>query len=461
MGQRDAHAGGQEEVAHALPGRAKGVCGEAEGVPRIIGGREVLHGLNRVSMEDSWLRGRGERPGYDGAVWRRRQACDAGTGGSDGAEEVVPHNQGEGVSSGSDVAAFASAGAQFAHGSFEQRHGIARGRAASPVRKKGIEFSLELRNEQSHRVSLSRGARERLDGWTRGPRRFRPERRRGVQSLPYSATQGVSLRMSNIEAVNALLTAINFDRFAEIEARHNPDVVFNSFRGPILHSSTAVEEWHHEFLRDYADCNYSELEYIEQDDTVAVRATIEAKGDDWRAFTQRVVEVLSYEGEGISERRLYGMLPDLELDKAETAAMTNATGFRGGSVSATKTAVTGFFGAMLKGDHETALTFLHDKAALIDTVYGTTTGPQNVIDLFAKIPAPLFGVWRVTRTLCGAKDALVEMAIDPARPRAAHWVRVVDGKVAVIESYWMFREIGVNPRGERRKRHVKQVILPK
>jgi ketosteroid isomerase-like protein len=267
--------------------------------------------------------------------------------------------------------------------------------------------------------------------------------------------------MNNLEVVNALLTAINFDRFAEIEALHNPDVLFTSFRGPVLHSSVAVEDWHKEFLRDYADCSYTDLEYIEQGDMVAVRATIEAKADDWRAFTQRVVEVFRMADGGVAERRLYAMLPNLELDKAATASMANAKGFRGGSVSATKSAVDACYSSVLKGDSEAAMGLLADNVALIDSVYGITTGQQNALDLLRAIPAPLFGTWRVTNSFHGPKDALVEFAIDPLRPRAADWVRMVDGKIAVIETYWMFREIGVNPMGERRERHKRQVILPK
>jgi ketosteroid isomerase-like protein len=267
--------------------------------------------------------------------------------------------------------------------------------------------------------------------------------------------------MSNIEAVNALLTAINFDRFAEIEARHNPDVIFNSFRGPSLRSSVDVEEWHRKFLRDYADCNYTELEYIEQGDQVAVRATIEAKGDNYRAFTQRVIEVLRYEEGGVAERKLYGMLPNVEFDKAVTASMANATGFRGGSTGATKSAIDGFYGNLLKGDAETAKTFLHEKAALIDSVYGLTTGPENIMQLTAQIPLPVFGSWRITNTLCGAKDAMVELAVDSSRPRLADWVRIVDGKIAVIETYWMFREIGIDPFADAEERYRKQVIFPK
>jgi hypothetical protein len=264
--------------------------------------------------------------------------------------------------------------------------------------------------------------------------------------------------MSNIAAVNELITAINFDRFAEIEARHNPDVLFTSFRGPILHSSVAVEDWHTTFLRDYADCNYTDLEYTEKGEAVAVRATIEAKGYDWRAFTQRVVEVFDFAHGGVSERRMYGMVPDVELDKLSTAAMNNARQFPGGSVGTTQSVVEGFFAALLAGDSETALTFLADKATLIDSIYGITNGPQNIIDLYRSVPRPAFGTPRVTRTIAGPKDALVETAIDAGRPRRADWVRIVEGKILVIEAYWMFREIGFKP--EDRARHVRQVILP-
>ena len=76
----------------------------------------------------------------------------------------------------------------------------------------------------------------------------------------------------------------------------------------------------------------------------------------------------------------------------------------------------------------------------------------------AAIPQPAFGSWRVTQSVAGAKDVCVEASIDPNRPRAADWVRVVDGKIGVIETYWMLREIGVTE--ENRERYVKQVILP-
>lgn len=264
--------------------------------------------------------------------------------------------------------------------------------------------------------------------------------------------------MSNIDAVNALITAINFDRFAEIEARHNPDVVFSSFRGPTLNSSVAVEDWHRTFLRDYADCNYTDLEYIEQGETVAVRGTIEAKGYDWRPFTQRVVEVFEMVEGGVQARRMYGMLPDVEFDKPTAAAMTNAVGFKGGSASTTASLLTAFYSALAEGDKEKARESLADKAVLIDSVYGTVNGPDNVLDLKSRIPVPAFGVERVVHSYAGEKDGLVEIAIDPARPRLADWVRIVDGKILVIESYWMLREIGVHP--DPQKRHQRQVIMP-
>jgi hypothetical protein len=264
--------------------------------------------------------------------------------------------------------------------------------------------------------------------------------------------------MSNIDAVNALITAINFDQFAEIEALHNPDVFFTSFRGPTLHDSVAVGDWYRTFLRDYADCNYTELEYLEEGEAVAIRATIEAKGYDWRPFTQRMVETYDFAAGGIAERRIYAMLQDLELDKPSTASLNNAIEFRGGSASATKAAVDGYYSALLTGDKEAALTFLAPKATLIDTVYGTVNGPESIFELTRGIPMPAFGTNRVVRSFFGAKDALVEIAIDPSRPRRADWVRLVDGKIQVIETYWMFREIGVQPGAKRR--HARQVIMP-
>lgn len=267
--------------------------------------------------------------------------------------------------------------------------------------------------------------------------------------------------MSNIESVNALLTAINFDRFADIAARHQADAVFSSFRGPTLNGSVRVADWHRTFLRDYADCNYSEIEYVEDGETVCVRATIEAKGYDWRPFTQRVLEVFRMEEGEVAERHLYGMLRDVEFDKATAAAMANATGYRGGSAAETRKAVEGFYAALLSGKAEEAMGFLHEKAAMIDSVYGITNGPQNILDVLAQIPTPAFGYWRVNKVFAGPKDAAVELSIDPTRPRAGDWIRMVDGKIAVIEAHWMLREIGLNPfENYANDRHRRQVILP-
>ncbi len=267
--------------------------------------------------------------------------------------------------------------------------------------------------------------------------------------------------MSNIDAVNALITAINFDRFDEIEALHQPDVLFASFRGPTLHDSVAVADWHRAFLRDYADCNYAEIEYIEQAGTVAVRATIEAKGYDWRQFTQRVVEVFRLEDGAVAERRMYAMLRDVELDKAATAAMTNALGYRGGSPAESRKVFEGLVAALTAGDMEAAKTFYHDQAVLIDGVYGVAVGFDNVTALVAARPRPAFGTERLTATYFGDHDILIEAAIDPAHPRKAEWLRLVDGKIIMVETYWMLREIGVNPyENLARDRHQRQVILP-
>ena len=268
--------------------------------------------------------------------------------------------------------------------------------------------------------------------------------------------------MSNIPAVNSLITAINFDRFAEIEAHHRSDAVFQSFRGPTLRDSVGIADWHREFLRDYADCNYAELEYIEEGSNVAVRGTIEAKAYDWRPFTQRIIEVMSFDDAGeVAQRRLYGMLRDIEFDKPTTASMTDALGFKGGSASATRGTVQKFYEALLSGNSEGALEHLHEKATCIDGVYGIANGAANIMDFLRHIPMPAFGRLRVTNILAGEHDALVELAIDPSRPRFADWVRLVDGKIRVIEGYSMLRELGVNPyENYANDRHRRQVILP-
>jgi hypothetical protein len=73
----------------------------------------------------------------------------------------------------------------------------------------------------------------------------------------------------------------------------------------------------------------------------------------------------------------------------------------------------------------------------------------------------MMGQLRVTGILAGDRDALVELAIDPSRPRFAAWVRTVDGKIAVIERYAMLRELGVNPfENLASDRHARSPIFP-
>ena len=274
-------------------------------------------------------------------------------------------------------------------------------------------------------------------------------------------TKAPSQRMSNIDTVNALITAINFDRFAEIEALHAPDVLFNSFRGPTLRDSVSVGDWHRLLLRDYADCNYTDLEYIDTGDTVVVRATIEAKAYDWRAFKQRVVEVFEFEHGEITARRTYGMLRDIELDKLANASMEDALGYRGGSPSATRSTVEKLLAAAATHDDAAVKEFVHDKASLSDGVYGLANGADNLLALMAARPKPAFGSERLVALHAGEHTALLEFAMDPARPRLAEWLRLVDGKVRVVEAYWMLREIGIKPDvNYANDRHQRQVILP-
>ena len=268
--------------------------------------------------------------------------------------------------------------------------------------------------------------------------------------------------MSNRDIVDALVTAINYDRFDEIQALHDPGVIFHSFRGPTLRDSVALRDWHHAFLEQYADCTYGEIETVAEGDAVALRSTIEAKGYDWRAFGQRVLEIARFQGDLIVDRRLYGMIRDLELDKLASAALEKAHEFQGGSAGATSKLVGGFYETVLGSQREEAAASLDEAVTLIDSVYGIASGTDAVLDLLEATPAPAFGSPRVTAVVAGEKDAAVEMAIDPGRPRAADWVRVVEGKILVIERYWMLREIGINPFVEySRDRHRRQVILPK
>lgn len=267
--------------------------------------------------------------------------------------------------------------------------------------------------------------------------------------------------MSNIDAVNALITAINFDRFAEIEAHHAPDVNFQSFRGPNIRGSVALGDWHRLFLKDYADCNYTALEYIEDGDVVAVRATIEAKGYDWRSFTQRVLEVFRLVGGEVVERRLYGMFRDIEFDKPVNAAMDDALGYRGGSKAASRRAVEEMLAARAAGDGESTASAYHEKPVMVDGIYGLAAGTGAIESLVNARPRPAFGVERPTLIVAGEHDVVVESGFDPTRARRAEWYRLVDGKIRVVETYWMFREIGVRPdENYANDRHQRQVVLP-
>lgn len=264
------------------------------------------------------------------------------------------------------------------------------------------------------------------------------------------------------DAASALVAAINLDRFDDIQALHAPGVVFHSFRGPMLRDAVAVRDWHHELLQRYADCAYTDVETAGDGGAAALRATVEAKGYDWRVFTQRVLDVVRVGDDGlIADRRLYGMTRDVELDKPALASLDAAREFRGGSAGATRQLVEGLYAAILAGDRAAAADALDAKVTLIDSVYGIVSGADAALDLLEATPRPAFGFQRLTAVLAGETAAAVEVAIDPARPRLADWVRVAEGKARVIERHWMLREIGVNPFVEySRDRHRRQVILP-
>lgn len=268
--------------------------------------------------------------------------------------------------------------------------------------------------------------------------------------------------MSHIDAVNELIDAINRDRFDLIEAMHNDDVNFHSFRGPILNDAVAVGDWHRLFHRNYADLTYTENEFLEENDTVAVRTTLDAKGYDWRRFTQRAVDVIELsEDGGVRRRRLYAMLRDLEFDKPTNSAYEYALETKGGSAAATAALVTKFYDALFAADADAAKELIHDKCAVIDSIYGIAAGKDAIVETWQAIPKPAFGTLRITKTVTGGNAALVEFSIDGNRPRFAQWLRVVDEKIAVVETYWMLREIGFNPAEEyANDRHLKKVILP-
>jgi hypothetical protein len=268
--------------------------------------------------------------------------------------------------------------------------------------------------------------------------------------------------MSHRIAAESLVRAINYDDFDAIMAAHHPEVSFQSFRGPNLRDSFAVGEWHREFLEQYADCTYTAPEYIEDSDSVAVRAVITAKGYDWREFEQNVVDVIEFDSAGlVVRRRLYAQQRDVLLDKAATAAVSAANAADAGSASTTRKVANDLCAALLSGDRDAALACFADKCAYIDSVYGVASGAEAIVDLIGEIPRPPFGSLRVTGTLAGEKAAVVELAVDPSRPRGAGVVRIVNGKVGVIEAYWMLREIGVNPYEEySHDRHSRRVIQP-
>lgn len=266
--------------------------------------------------------------------------------------------------------------------------------------------------------------------------------------------------MTNIDTVNALLHAVEYDRFRQIESLHDADVLFASFLGPILNDAVSVADWHHRFLQDYADCTYADREYLESSDRVAVRATIHAKGYNWRPFTQRVVESFVLGGRGVSQRFLYGMDKNLVLDKPGTKALEDAEEYPGGQVSATKKATAPFL-ALVQGeefDAEAAAELFDPKALLIDMVYGNATGMDAIVEATRALPTPAFGAQHPTNVMYGTKAALIELAVDPSRPRQAYWVHIVEGKIRVIESYWMLREIGFQLTEQ--ERHHRVIIQP-
>ncbi|MYK26695.1 MAG: nuclear transport factor 2 family protein, partial [Dehalococcoidia bacterium] len=202
--------------------------------------------------------------------------------------------------------------------------------------------------------------------------------------------------MPTSDVVEALVTAINYDRFEDIQALHAPGVVFHSFRSPMLRDSVAVRDFHHELLERYADCTYTEVEAVEDGGAVAVRATIEAKGYDWRAFQQRVLDVSRVEDDLIVDRRLYGMMRDIELDKPALAATDAANAFRGGSPRSTRRLVRGLYEKLIASERDEAAESLDEKVTLIDSVYGIVSGVDAVLDLLEATPRPAFGYPRLT-----------------------------------------------------------------
>ena len=265
--------------------------------------------------------------------------------------------------------------------------------------------------------------------------------------------------MANIEHVNDLITAIQHDRFAEIEARHGPAARFYPFIGPDLHSAIDIGDWYREFVEDYADLLYTGNEYLEDKGTVAVRSTLEYKGYNWNRFTMNVIDVMEFDNDLVVERRQYAMLPDLELDKQQTRIYEKAREDKDAKSRKTKKAIPEFYEAIMSGDAEGAKGKLKEDVFLIDTVYGLAVGADAVVDALLATPTPAFGVWRITNAITSDQNGLVELAIDPVRPRRADWVRMVGEEIAVIERHWNLREIGALSMLQT-GRHRRRVIMP-
>ena len=156
------------------------------------------------------------------------------------------------------------------------------------------------------------------------------------------------------------------------------------------------------------------------------------------------------------------MLRDIEIDKPIQAAFSRANEYPGGSESTVAELAEKFCELELSNNSEVADAILDEKSVLIDSVYGTAGGSDAIVSLLKTTPVPAFGMSRMQTCIAGVKDAVVEFAVDPRRPRYADWIRVVEDKIVVIERYWMLREIGVNPFVEySRDRHHRQVIMPK
>ena len=131
--------------------------------------------------------------------------------------------------------------------------------------------------------------------------------------------------MSNIPAVNELITAINFDRFSEIEAHHRPDAVFQSFRGPTLRDSVSIADWHRELLRDYADRldENRRLAHFNRVET-SVRQLLQML-DDMLVVAQMETGHLEFKPEPINlERFFQGVIDEFQAMHSEIGTLTSS-----------------------------------------------------------------------------------------------------------------------------------------